>query len=80
MRVRHIAAGATGWISLNDNLMGVNELGDPSNDANSWSVKFNDKVPNFDEFLFASGDCTKWLVTSTYDAIGQNYAGTGCYT
>ena len=40
----------------------------------SWSVRFASKVPNFDQFIFATGDCQKWLATAKDEVIGEYYA------
>jgi len=72
-RVRHAPAGASKWHSATDHLAGTDEYGDPENDAAEWSTRFKGK--NFEEFLFATGDCTKWLVAAKSSVYG-NYENT----
>ena len=71
-KVRHVPSG-TKWYSKNDNLAGKERVGNPNNDTSEWSKIFDSEVPDFNAFLFASGDCTKWLVTMKEEAIGENY-------
>lgn len=78
VRVRHVPAGGN-WHPAYDNLAGTAEYGTEGVDDQPWSIKFSSKFPetegcSFDLFLFASGDCTKWLV-ATPDAVnGENYS------
>ena len=76
--VRHIPS-TNNWHPINDNLAGVITYGNPatSGGTNAWSIKFEDAVPGYDEFLLATGDCTKWLITSKYQAVGQYYSNEG---
>ena len=61
--VRHVPAGNT-WHPATDQLKGTDVYGDSTNDGVAWSKKFSD-VP-FDQFMFATGDGSKWLqVTKT---------------
>ena len=76
-RVRHVPAGDT-WHPATDDLAGTDEYGVEGSDEAAWSVKFSSKVPEncpYEEFLFATGDCTKWLVATVDAAIGERYDG-----
>ena len=45
------------WHPATDHLAGTESYGDPAGGGGeAWSVPFGD----FDEFLFATGDCTRW--------------------
>ena len=64
--VRHAPGGFTKWHPATDNLAGTDEYGDPSTGPMSrspWSIPFETAVNGYDELLFASGDCSKWLIT-----------------
>jgi hypothetical protein len=52
-----------------DNLCGTHVYGTPGESV-SWSVNFEEAVPNWNEFLFASGDCSLWIVMTKCEAIG----------
>ena len=41
-------------------------------DSAAWSVSFTSKVPGYNHFLFATGDCSKWLVATT-DSVVLGY-------
>ena len=71
--VRHVPPGNR-WHKASDHLAGTAVYGDPTGGATSseeWSIKF-DSIP-FDKFLFITGDCQKWLVTTKSAAIGEYY-------
>ena len=40
----------------------------------AWSIPFETAVPEYDEMLFASGDCIHWLITKKTEIEG-NYDG-----
>ena len=63
-KVRHTAQG-NNWGPFRDQLKGTEVTGNPENDAQSWSVKFDDQ--DYSEILFASGDLTKWMVMDKED-------------
>lgn len=71
-RVRHVEAGNT-WHPARDRLSGTETYGGEGHDS-SWSVSFASRVPNFDQFLFATGDCQKWLAADKDEVIGEYYA------
>ena len=72
-RVRHTATGGN-WGPFTDQLSGDVVTGDPNNDGASWTVNFNNAVPGYNRFLFATGDCTKWLEATRDSAIGGHYS------
>ena len=74
--VRHIPS-TSNWYPIDDNLAGVETYGSPETNENTWSIKFEDAVPGYDEFLFATGDCNYWLITSKYQAVGEYYENAG---
>ena len=47
--------------------------GTESFDSAPWSVDFESKVAGYNEFLFATGDCTKWLAATNFAVIGETY-------
>ena len=66
--MRHVPAG-NNWHKATDNLAGTEEYGDPRDGPDStqaWSIKFDEAI--FDQFLFSTGDCSKWLIT-TWQAV-----------
>ena len=65
--VRHLPPGNT-WHPATDRLQGTETYGTPGG-ASAWSVPFGD----FNEFLFASGDKSMWLITTRTAAIGEYY-------
>jgi len=67
--VRHVPAGAA-WHPAKDQLRGTAVYGDASGGETStepFSVKFDDS--DFDQFLFATGDCEKWLVADRGEVL-----------
>ena len=76
VRVRHVPSGNT-WHPATDALAGTAVYGTEGVDNAPWSVNFASKLPAgcpYTEFLFATGDCTKWLVATTDAVIGDTYA------
>lgn len=65
--VRHVPAGNS-WHPARDQLTGTSVYGSPANSGNAWSVKFS-STP-FNEFLFATGDCKKWLIAKKDQVLG----------
>jgi len=67
--VRHVPAG-TRWHPATDRLLGTHAYGKAGTElsAHSWSIRF-DKA-TFDEFLFSTGDCKKWLVATKQSVLG----------
>ena len=82
--VRRVAAG-DGWHPATDHLGGTEEYGtvdlDPSTaltSENTFSIPFasvyngdDDDDDTFDEFLFATGDMSKWLVVDKSSVYGR---------
>ena len=50
------------WHSAVDQLRGTEEYGDPADTNEAFSIKFHQD--DFDQFLFSTGDCVKWLIAS----------------
>jgi len=71
-QVRHVPFGNE-WHPATDNLAGTDVYGDPNNDSLAWSINFKDAVPNYNQFLFASGDGSVWLIATVDAVIGSNY-------
>jgi len=72
VRVRHVISG-NNWHPATDRLAGTDVYGTEGVDTADWSVIFANKVSNYDQFLFATGDCDHWLITNVNDAIGGFY-------
>mmetsp|Transcript_51638 Transcript_51638/g.117461 ORF Transcript_51638/g.117461 Transcript_51638/m.117461 type:complete len:870 (-) Transcript_51638:80-2689(-) len=68
-RVRHVPAGYN-WHPATDQLAGTAVYGKQSDDstAPAWSIKFDKE--KFNQFMFATGDCKKWLVAKRYSVLG----------
>jgi hypothetical protein len=68
--VRHCPAGVR-WHRATDHLKGTEEYGDSSlgdhPNAPEWSKKFESS--NFDEFLFSTGDGSRWMVVDRSEII-----------
>ena len=71
-KVRHVPPGNE-WHPATDNLAGTDVYGDLSNDSLAWSINFEDAVKNYNQFLFASGDLSVWLIATVDAVIGSNY-------
>jgi hypothetical protein len=61
------------WHPATDYLAGTQAYGIPFNYQNNWSIKFSHM--NFDQFLFTSGDRSKWLIADKDQVIGGFYSG-----
>ena len=74
--VRHVpsvtpsAGGNSLWHPATDQLAGTETYGDATDDSEPWSKDFETEVPGWGEFLFASGDCTKWLAATKEAVLG----------
>ena len=66
--VRHVPAGSN-WHPAKDHLEGTEVYGNPECHDEPWSVPFGE----FDEFLFATGDLSKWLVATKAAVTGEYY-------
>jgi len=72
--VRRVKAGNT-WHPATDQLMGTHVYGTYVNNPTAhatFSIAFD--INHVDEFLFATGDGTKWLVASKDSVVGAFYA------
>eukprot|EP01084_Bolivina_argentea_P166154 288546_1 len=66
--VRAIGPTKGSWFDNTDSLLGTDLYKD--NGVNQYNIGlFETAVAGFNQFLFVTGDCTSWLITST-DAIG----------
>jgi len=63
-KVRHVPAGDK-WHPATDQLRGTEVYGTEGGDG-AWSIEF----PLFDQFLFSTGDCTKWLIADKDQVMG----------
>mmetsp|Transcript_29544 Transcript_29544/g.43581 ORF Transcript_29544/g.43581 Transcript_29544/m.43581 type:complete len:288 (-) Transcript_29544:88-951(-) len=72
VHVRHVAAVSDGWHPANDQLRGTDEY----RFDGAWSKNFEKEVSGYNEFLFAFGDRSKWLVATKESVTGDNYADT----
>lgn len=70
IHVRHVPAG-NHWHPAKDELVGWEVYGSPDNSNSAWSIKF---PLHFKEFLFATGDLSKWLIASKEAVTGSFYS------
>ena len=72
--MRHVPASAAAWHPSTDRLAGTDTYGTRGADlgAPAWSVPFSGRA--FDQFLFATGDCTKWLIATPDAVTGATYS------
>ena len=76
--MRHVSPQYGGFHPTLDDCAGSDVYGLFDGDAqsfSSWSIEFNNI--KFNQFLFAYGDCSTWLVTSKFEAIGEYYGSAG---
>ena len=59
-----------------DQLRGTEEYGNPNDKNEAFSIMFDQE--DFNEFLFSTGDCEKWLIARKDQVIGEN--GDAFYT
>ncbi len=76
--VRHVPASTSGtalWHPAIDRLAGTVTYGTINQDDHPWSIKFDGDtvVQDWDQFMFATGDCKKWLVATKDEVIGEFY-------
>jgi len=67
--VRYVPSGNT-FHPATDDLFGKDVYGDPNDMSAAWSVAY-DNI-DFDQFLFAVGDCDKWLIAEA-DVVLDDY-------
>ena len=73
--MRRVKAGYA-WHEATDHLMGTDEYGTWEDDTtvdSSFSVRFDSYSRDTLEFMFATGDGSKWLIT-TADAVDGPYS------
>ena len=76
--VRRVTASDNAWHPINDDLAGDTIYNTYSSDAQSdstWSIIFDDMVPDYNQFLFATGNCEYWLVTEIEEATTKECNG-----
>jgi len=68
--VRYVPSGST-FHPANDNLAGTDVYGNPHDMSKAWSVSFS--TTNLDrlQFLFAFGNCEKWLIADADVVLGD---------
>ena len=71
--VRHVPAGNK-WHKATDQLRGSDVYGKPcgATCGKEWSTKFDNN--KFNQFLFVTGDESKWLIASKAEVTGSFYA------
>uniref|UniRef100_A0A6U0EQV0 Uncharacterized protein n=1 Tax=Helicotheca tamesis TaxID=374047 RepID=A0A6U0EQV0_9STRA len=62
VQVRYVPPGNS-WHPSRDGLAGTEIYGNQGDPTQSWSINFEKAEPGYDQFLFATGDCARWLVT-----------------
>ena len=67
--MRHVPSTTGKWHGATDSLRGTAKYGDPDDHETAWSVRF-DNV-QFNQFLFVTGDCKKWLIASPESVHGK---------
>ena len=70
--VRHVPAGSR-WHKATDRLRGTEVYGTPcgATCGQEWSIRFDND--NFNQFLFATGDESKWLIADKQVVTGGWY-------
>ena len=63
IHVRHLPYGNT-WFPATDELKGTDVRGSTEDFCKPWSIKFDDIF--FENFLFVSGDSTKWVIANQF--------------
>jgi len=69
--VRHVPAGYN-WHPARDQLAGTDVYGVAFDDSQAWSIGWNNA--NVKDFLFATGDCQKWLIAGKDSVVGGYYS------
>jgi len=67
--VRHVPPGNS-WHPAIDQLVGDEVYGNSVENGIAWSKDFESEVPDYNEFLFATGDKVKWLVAPKSSVLG----------
>ena len=70
--VRHVPSGGA-WHRATDHLSGTAVYGKPCGGVcdKEWSVRF-DNIP-FNQFMFAAGDDSKWIIIGRTQVQGNSY-------
>jgi len=69
--VRYVPRGNV-FHPATDNLAGKDVYGDPRDMSRAWSVSFN-PIRSYGQFLFAMGDCEKWLIADAAVVLGNSW-------
>jgi len=67
--VRHVP-GVNNWHPATDQLRGTDTYGNPGVPQSPWSINFETAVPDWNQFLFSTGNCAVWLVANREAVIG----------
>ena len=70
-KVRHLPIGSPIWHPSTDQLVGIDVYGDPVIDTAPWSLEYKSLV--HDQFAFASGDLSLYIIATVNEIIGQYY-------
>jgi hypothetical protein len=68
--VRRFVPGNGKWHPATDYLVGTDVYGTAGSSTEAWSLEY--KSSDFDQFLFMSGDGTKWMIMTRVDVIGTD--------
>jgi hypothetical protein len=68
--VRRFVPGNGKWHPSVDQLVGTDVYGTEGSTVEAWSIEF--KSSTFEQFLFVSGDFTKWMIMTRLEAIGTD--------
>lgn len=66
--VRYVMPDHGKWHPATDQLAGTQAYGIPFNNRNNWSIRFSHMT--YDQFLFTTGDRSKWLVVNKDQLMG----------
>ena len=70
--VRHIAENDSSFFSMSDNATGVaSSFGNATDDSRSWNVMFAHR--DFNEYLFSTGDCEKYLIVDRKELSASTF-------
>jgi hypothetical protein len=70
--VRRFVPGNGKWHPATDQLVGTDVYGLAGSSIDAWSIEY--KSIDFDQFMFNSGDGTKWMIMTRLEAIGTDAA------
>ena len=73
--VRHVNDDSGIWHVASDHLAGTqiygNHLRSTFSQSGHWTLNFEEVVPDYDEFLLATGDCSNWLMMKKDELIAH---------